>query len=99
MPPRRYVDFCCEAQESIDHRASGSIHLKLLKYCAIILTQFENNRAFVKRWATNLANEVRSPHFKAEVLSYPTEVQCLDVWLHQNGVLPEKGNPPILNWI
>ncbi len=56
-----------------------------------VLTQFEDNPAFAKRWAIHLANEVRSARFKAEVLSQHKVAQRLDMWLLQNGVLPDKG--------
>lgn len=56
-----------------------------------VLTQFEDNPAFARRWANHLASEVRAARFKAEVLSQRTVAQRLDMWLLQNGVLPDKG--------
>ncbi len=56
-----------------------------------ILIQFEDDSAFAKRWANHLASEVRAARFKAEVLSQRTVAQRLDMWLLQNGTLPNKG--------
>ena len=57
-----------------------------------ILMRFESDSDFAKRWANHLANEVRAARFKAEVLSQRTVAQRLDMWLLQNGELPNKGN-------
>ena len=57
-----------------------------------ILKRFESNPTFAKQWANHLASEVRAARFKAEVLSQRTVAQRLDMWLLQNGELPNKGN-------
>ena len=57
-----------------------------------ILMRFESDSDFAKRWANHLANEVRAARFKAEVLSQRTVAQRLDMWLLQNGTLPDKGS-------
>jgi CRP/FNR family transcriptional regulator, dissimilatory nitrate respiration regulator len=56
-----------------------------------VLKRFESDPIFTKQWATHLASEVRTARFKAEVLSQRTVAQHLDMWLLQNGVLPDKG--------
>lgn len=56
-----------------------------------ILLQFENDSAFAKRWANHLASEVRAARFKAEILSQRTVAHRLEMWLLQNGTLPNKG--------
>jgi CRP-like cAMP-binding protein len=57
-----------------------------------VLKRFESDPIFAEQWATHLASEVRTARFKAEVLSQRTVAQRLDMWLLQNGTLPEKGN-------
>lgn len=57
-----------------------------------VLMQFEGDHAFAKKWATYLASEVRSARFKAEILSQRTVAQRLDMWLLQNGTLPDRGS-------
>lgn len=73
--------------------AIAATHSKLRCYKRKdILVRFESDSDFAKRWANHLANEVRAARFKAEVLSQRTVAQRLDMWLLQNGELPNKGN-------
>ena len=58
----------------------------------VVLARFENDPLFAKQWASYLASEVRTARFKAEVLSQRTVAQRLDMWLLQNGALPDKGS-------
>lgn len=57
-----------------------------------ILGRFECNPAFAKQWANHLAIEVRAARFRAEILFQRTVAKRLDMWLLQNGELPNKGN-------
>lgn len=57
-----------------------------------VLNRFESNPTFAKQWANYLASEVRAARFKAEIFSHRTVAQRLDMWLLQNGTLPNKGN-------
>lgn len=57
-----------------------------------ILIRFENDPLFARQWATYLASEVRTARFKAEVLPQRTVAQRLDMWMLQNGGLPDKGS-------
>lgn len=57
-----------------------------------VLTQFEDKPAFARTWANHLSSEVRAARFKTEILSQRTVAQRLDMWLLQNGTLPDKGS-------
>lgn len=57
-----------------------------------VLTQFEDNPAFARNWANHLSSEMRAARFKTEILSQRTVAQRLDMWLLQNGTLPDRGS-------
>ncbi len=52
---------------------------------------FYTSHDFAKAWAVHLAGEVRDARLRAEILTLKTVAERLDVWLADNGRLPEKG--------
>lgn len=58
---------------------------------AQIRRKFETDAVFARGWANHLAGEVRTARLHAEILACKTVAERLDLWLGQNGKLPEKG--------
>lgn len=79
------ITYHCDAVAAVESRLRCFSHKD-------ILNRFESDHTFAKQWANHLASEVRSARFKAEILSQRTVAQRLDMWLLQNGELPDKGN-------